>query len=39
MARCKEVASALRELEPGHLAPCHPHDAGVTWPLARPTRN
>ena len=38
MARCRAVAPALRELEPGHWAACHLHDAGVTWPLAKPVR-
>jgi oligopeptide/dipeptide ABC transporter ATP-binding protein len=39
MPRCKEVAPALRELEPGHWTACHLHDAGVVWPLARSARS
>jgi peptide/nickel transport system ATP-binding protein/oligopeptide transport system ATP-binding protein len=39
MARCKTVTPALRELQPGHSAACHLHDAGVTWPLAKPIRD
>lgn len=38
MARCREEAPALHELEPGHWAACHLHDAGITLPLAKPTR-
>ena len=35
-ARCKSEAPALREVRAGHLAACHLHDAGVTFPLAKP---
>jgi oligopeptide/dipeptide ABC transporter ATP-binding protein len=38
MAHCKEVAPALRELEPGHWAACHLHDGGVVWPLGKSAR-
>ena len=34
MPRCKTEVPALREVTPGHLASCHLHDAGVTFPLA-----
>jgi len=36
MARCREVTPLLRELAPGHWSACHLHDAGITWPLAKP---
>ena len=32
--RCKTEVPTLREITPGHLASCHLHDAGVTFPLA-----
>ncbi|GGG25739.1 peptide ABC transporter ATP-binding protein [Caldovatus sediminis] len=35
-ARCRSEAPALREVRPGHLAACHLHDGGVTFPLAKP---
>jgi peptide/nickel transport system ATP-binding protein/oligopeptide transport system ATP-binding protein len=35
-ARCKVDVPALREIEPGHLAACHLHDAGIKLPLAKP---
>jgi len=34
MPRCKTEVPALREVTPGHLASCHLHDGGVTFPLA-----
>ena len=37
MARCRNEAPALREVMPGHVAACHLHDGGVTFPLAKPT--
>ena len=36
-ARCRAEAPALREIEPGHVAACHLHDAGPRLPLARPS--
>ncbi|MEO1019745.1 MAG: oligopeptide/dipeptide ABC transporter ATP-binding protein, partial [Pseudomonadota bacterium] len=33
MARCRQESPALRELEQGHLAACHLHDDGISWPL------
>ncbi|UYN95400.1 MAG: dipeptide ABC transporter ATP-binding protein [Enhydrobacter sp.] len=33
MPRCRREAPALREVAPGHLAACHLHDGGVTFPL------
>jgi oligopeptide/dipeptide ABC transporter ATP-binding protein len=36
MPRCKVEVPALREVVPGHLASCHLHDAGPTFPLAKP---
>ncbi|MGI9332955.1 MAG: ABC transporter ATP-binding protein [Gammaproteobacteria bacterium] len=35
-SRCTEVTPALREVESGHWASCHLHDAGVSVPLAKP---
>jgi oligopeptide/dipeptide ABC transporter ATP-binding protein len=35
-ARCWTEAPVLREVQPGHLAACHLHDAGPALPLARP---
>ena len=35
-ARCRAEVPALREVTPGHLAACHLHDAGPTFPLAKP---
>jgi peptide/nickel transport system ATP-binding protein len=34
--RCRVEMPALREVEPGHWAACHLHDARVNFPLARP---
>jgi oligopeptide/dipeptide ABC transporter ATP-binding protein len=34
-SRCRETPPTLREVEPGHFAACHLHDAGVAWPLGR----
>src|SRR5207248_1044931 len=34
-ARCRLEAPALREIQAGHWAACHLHDAGVRFPLAR----
>ena len=36
MARCRQDAPALREVQPGHWSACHLHDGGVTFPLAKP---
>jgi oligopeptide/dipeptide ABC transporter ATP-binding protein len=36
MARCRHEAPILREVQPGHWASCHLHDAGVRHPLAKP---
>jgi peptide/nickel transport system ATP-binding protein/oligopeptide transport system ATP-binding protein len=36
MARCRHEPPALREVNPGHWASCHLHDAGVRIPLAKP---
>jgi oligopeptide/dipeptide ABC transporter ATP-binding protein len=36
MPRCRQEAPELREVVPGHLAACHLHDGGVTFPLRRP---
>jgi oligopeptide/dipeptide ABC transporter ATP-binding protein len=36
MARCRHEAPVLREVKPGHWASCHLHDAGVSYPLAKP---
>ena len=33
MPRCKVDVPELREVVPGHLASCHLHDSGVTFPL------
>jgi len=35
-ARCRAETPALREVNPGHWASCHLHDAGVKFPLASP---
>ncbi|MSP01826.1 MAG: dipeptide ABC transporter ATP-binding protein [Acetobacteraceae bacterium] len=35
MVRCRVDVPALREIVPGHVAACHLHDAGVTFPLAQ----
>jgi peptide/nickel transport system ATP-binding protein/oligopeptide transport system ATP-binding protein len=35
-SRCRAEPPALREVVPGHWAACHLHDAGVTFPLAKP---
>ena len=37
MPRCRVDVPALREVMPGHLASCHLHDSGVTFPLKAPT--
>jgi oligopeptide/dipeptide ABC transporter ATP-binding protein len=37
MTRCRHEVPALREVTPGHLASCHLHDAGVRFPLAKPS--
>lgn len=34
MPRCSRDVPALREVVPGHLAACHLHDDGVTFPLS-----
>ena len=34
MPRCKVDVPELREVVPGHLASCHLHDSGVTFPLS-----
>jgi len=34
MPRCKVDVPVLREVVPGHVAACHLHDGGVTFPLA-----
>jgi hypothetical protein len=36
MARCKVEAPPLLEVRPGHVAACHLHDGGVTFPLRKP---
>ena len=36
MARCRQDAPALREVQPGHWSACHLHDGGVAFPLAKP---
>ena len=36
MARCSVESPPLREVVPGHLAACHLHESGVTFPLAKP---
>src|SRR5215475_861000 len=36
MPRCRTEVPKLREVTPGHLASCHLHDGGVTFPLRRP---
>jgi oligopeptide/dipeptide ABC transporter ATP-binding protein len=36
MPRCRQEAPELREVRPGHLAACHLHEGGVTFPLAKP---
>ena len=35
-ARCRHEVPALREVTTGHWAACHLHDAGPTFPLAKP---
>jgi peptide/nickel transport system ATP-binding protein/oligopeptide transport system ATP-binding protein len=35
-SRCRSEAPPLREVVPGHWAACHLHDAGMTFPLAKP---
>ena len=35
-ARCRHEAPPLREVTAGHWAACHLHDAGPTFPLAKP---
>jgi oligopeptide/dipeptide ABC transporter ATP-binding protein len=35
-ARCRHEAPLLREVTAGHWAACHLHDAGPTFPLAKP---
>ena len=35
MARCRVEAPPLREVMPGHVAACHLHEAGVSFPLAK----
>jgi oligopeptide/dipeptide ABC transporter ATP-binding protein len=35
-ARCKVEVPTLREIEPGHVAACHLHDAGPMIPMAKP---
>jgi peptide/nickel transport system ATP-binding protein/oligopeptide transport system ATP-binding protein len=35
-ARCKSEVPPLREVTAGHWAACHLHDAGPTFPLAKP---
>jgi oligopeptide/dipeptide ABC transporter ATP-binding protein len=34
-ARCRTEEPKLREVQPGHVAACHLHDGGVTFPLAK----
>ncbi len=36
MARCRQEVPSLTEVMPGHMAACHLHDGGVTFPLAKP---
>jgi oligopeptide/dipeptide ABC transporter ATP-binding protein len=36
MRRCSHEVPALREMRTGHWVSCHLHDAGVTFPLAKP---
>ena len=36
-ARCRTEPPALREVVPLHWAACHLHDAGPTFPLAKPS--
>jgi len=36
MARCRNEAPVLREVQTAHWAACHLHDAGVRFPLAKP---
>ena len=33
--RCRTEEPKLREVQPGHVAACHLHDGGVTFPLAK----
>jgi oligopeptide/dipeptide ABC transporter ATP-binding protein len=35
MPHCRHEAPALREVRAGHLAACHLHDGGVTFPLGQ----
>jgi peptide/nickel transport system ATP-binding protein/oligopeptide transport system ATP-binding protein len=35
-SRCRNEVPALREVTGGHWAACHLHDAGPTFPLAKP---
>ena len=37
MPRCRTEVPQLREVQPGHLASCHLHDGGVTFPLRQPS--
>ena len=37
MPRCRTDVPALREVVPGHVAACHLHDGGVTFPLSQKT--
>jgi peptide/nickel transport system ATP-binding protein/oligopeptide transport system ATP-binding protein len=37
MPRCRTEVPQLREVTPGHLASCHLHDGGVTFPLRQPS--
>ena len=34
MPRCQSEEPALREVQPGHVAACHLHDEGITFPLS-----
>jgi hypothetical protein len=36
MARCRQEAPALREVEPNHWTSCHLHDPKVQFPLVKP---
>jgi len=36
MPRCKVDVPALTEIRPGHVAACHLHDGGMTFPLKAP---
>jgi peptide/nickel transport system ATP-binding protein/oligopeptide transport system ATP-binding protein len=37
MPRCRSEVPQLSEVVPGHLAACHLHDSGVTFPLRPPS--